>query len=345
MTPVARGKRTRQPSPDKFLTTPEAASIAARNGRSSSLLRSGASESGGSIVAEKSPEGNKRRKVVKKAELAVAEPEVGSEDEADAAEPEQSSLERTIIEVEENSRRLGETPIGKPQTRQSARKPESPLFLGGPDYSDDEAEQEEEPTPRPQPKQGVLGKVPVPPPPLEDEEEEVDEHLQEPTPKPQPKRKVLGKVPAPPPPLDEEEEEVDEYLLEGTPESDDRDFEEQEEQDEEEIQSPQLTKKPSKPTTAARHKPKSRSRARDEGEDEGPPTFPVAVYRLGKAQGSTLPAGSQRSGVNPVDVISQVATEIIDKFYQRLKSGSEKNAVESYKEELSLRFLELVSQA
>jgi hypothetical protein len=299
VTPVARGKRTRQPSPDKFLTTPEVARIAVRNGRSSSLVGGGATESGGSVV-EKGPAGNKRRKVTRGVERTLPELEVDSEDETEGSVAQQSSVETTVV-------------VGQEVQDKPIEKSNSPLFLVGPESSGEDWELEPE---------------------------------LDPTPKPQPKRKALGKRPAPPPIDEDEGEEVDEHLPPPTPEPEDRDFdaeeEEGEQEDDEELSS-RPTKRSAKSSIATRSKPKPRPRTTDEDSEGGPSTFPIIVHRLSKTQGSTLPAGSQRSGVNPVDVISQVATEIIDKLYQKLRAGAEKKAVEIFKEELNLRFLELVS--
>lgn len=160
---------------------------------------------------------------------------------------------------------------------------------------------------------------------------------------PKRKRQTVGKKPAPPRiPEDEEEgaggvseigEELDElYELE----------------EEDRNEPPQSRKRPSKPPSNHQPKPKSKPRRRaqpvtGEDDDEEPVfTFPVIVHRLSKSLGFTLPPGSQRGGVNPIDVINQVSVEIIDKYFLKAKSNTERKAVENFKEELSLRFLELV---
>ena len=190
-----------------------------------------------------------------------------------------------------------------------------------------------------------------------EEEEEEEEEAEEaepgpiqPKPAPQPKSKLAGKrAPSLP---ESEEEAVDESSQLGSREKDkDKQLsdEEQEGEDESGAEEParriaKRAPKASKPSAATRTKPKPRPpKDTDEYEHE-PTTFPVVVHRLAKGDaGTKLPAGSQRAGVNPVDVVSQVATELIDRFYQRLKSGAEKKAVESFKEELCLRLLELVN--
>lgn len=98
------------------------------------------------------------------------------------------------------------------------------------------------------------------------------------------------------------------------------------------------------PRTKAKPKPHRRAQRQDneDGDEATNFTFPVIVHRLGKSQVFTLPPGSQRGGVNPIDVISQVSMELVDKYFHKMKSSTERKAVESYKEELSLRFLELV---
>ena len=329
VTPVPRGKRTRQPSPGKFVNTPEEPT---RNGRSSSAVADEVPESETSTVIEKSPEGNKRRKVIKEIEASsdVGVVQDNNEDEDEEIVREQtmgrSMIEETADEEEEAEadETMLETPV---QNLDESRPPPNsspPLFLGGQDSSEEEEE--------------------------EAAVEEAEPGPIQPKPALQPKSKLAGKRA---PSLSESEEEVvDESSQLGSGEKDrDKQLsdEEQEDEDESGAEEParRITKKApkaSRPSAAARTKPKPRPpKDTDEYEHE-PTTFPVVVHRLAKGDaGTKLPVGSQRAGVNPVDVVSQVATELIDRFYQRLKSGAEKKAVESFKEELCLRLLELVN--
>ncbi|KAG0125059.1 hypothetical protein HOY82DRAFT_572466 [Tuber indicum] len=314
VTPVPRGKRTRQPSPGKFVNTPEEPTW---NGRSSSAAIDGVPESETSTVIERSPEGSKRRKVVKEVGASLDVGVVGGDDEDEIVGEqtiEQSVIEKTLDEEEEAGAdaTMLETPVQNLDKSQPPPNSSPPLFLGGQDSSEEEGEAEPgstQPKPQNPPKSELAGKRI--PPLLEPEEERVDENPQ------------LGSA----------EKGRDLQLSD----------EEQENEDESEAEepAPRVTKKASK-SIAARNKPKPKPPKDTDEYEHGPTTFPVVVHRLAKGGASAkLPAGSQRSGVNPVDVISQVATELIDKFYQRLKGGVEKKAVESFKEELSLRFLEL----
>ena len=324
VTPVPRGKRTRQPSPGKFVNTPEEPT---RNGRSSSAVADEVPESETSTVIEKSPEGNKRRKVIKGVEASsdVGVVQDNNEDEHEEMVGEQK-MERSMIEEtadeEEEAEADGTMLETLVQNSDESRPPPNsspPLFLGGQDSSEEEAEEAEpgpiQPKPAPQPSSKLASKrAPSLP---ESEEEAVDESSQ----------------------LGSREKDKDKQLSD----------EEQEGEDESGAEEParriaKRAPKASKPSAATRTKPKPRPpKDTDEYEHE-PTTFPVVVHRLAKGDaGTKLPAGSQRAGVNPVDVVSQVATELIDRFYQRLKSGAEKKAVESFKEELCLRLLELVN--
>jgi len=288
-------------------------------------------ESETSTVIEKSPEGNKRRKVIKEVEASsdVGAVQDNNEDEDEEMVGEQT-MERSMIEEtadEEEEAEADETMLETPvQNLDESRPPPNsspPLFLGSQDSSEEEEEAEAE---------------------------EVEPGPIQPNPVPQPKSKLAGKrAPSLP---ESEEEVVDEssQLRSGEKDKDKQlSDEEQEDEDESEAEEParriaKKTPKASRPSAAARTRPKPRlPKDTDEYEHE-PTTFPVVVHRLAKGDaGTKLPAGSQRSGVNPVDVVSQVATELIDRFYQRLKSGAEKKAVESFKEELCLSFLELVN--
>ncbi|RPA97373.1 hypothetical protein L873DRAFT_1129984 [Choiromyces venosus 120613-1] len=228
-----------------------------------------------------------------------------------------------------------ETPVQDLDGSQPPPYSSPPLFLGGQDSSseeEEEAEEQEEPDPEPTPQPKL---------------------------KPQPKSKPAGKraPPLPEPEEEEEEEDVDETPQPVSAEKDKNkqlSDEEREDESDSEVEEPtrRTTKKAPKATTTKKSsttvrssKPKPKPPKDTDEYEHGPTTFPVVVHRLAKAKGDAantkLPAGSQRSGVNPVDVISQVSTELIDKLYQRLKTSAEKKAVESFKEELSLRFLEL----
>ena len=325
MTPVPRGKRTRQPSPGKFMNTPEES---ARNGRSSSAAVDEVPESETSTVIEKSPERNKRRKVTKEvgASLDVEVVGVGNEDE-DLEMVEGQAMERSMIEETADEEEAGanetmpEIPVQDLDESQPPPNSSPPLFLGGQDSSEEE----------------------------EEEEEEAEHGPTQPEPIPQPKSKLAGK--RAPSLLEPEEGVVGESPQPGSGEKNkDQQLSDEEQENEDESgaeePAPRITRrnpKASRPA-AARAKPKPRPPKDTDEYEHGPTRFPVVVHRLAKGDaGTKLPAGSQRSGVNPVDVVSQVATELIDKFYQRLKSGAEKKAVESFKEELSLRFLELVN--
>lgn len=160
---------------------------------------------------------------------------------------------------------------------------------------------------------------------------------------PKRKRQTVGKKPAPLR-ISEDEEEGAGGVSEVGEELDELYELEEEGRNE----PPQSRKRPSKPPSNHQPKPKSKPRRRaqpvaGEDDDEEPVfTFPVIVHRLSKSLGFTLPPGSQRGGVNPIDVINQVSVEIIDKYFLKAKSNVERKAVENFKEELSLRFLELV---
>ncbi|KAH8144426.1 uncharacterized protein LAJ45_11594 [Morchella importuna] len=81
---------------------------------------------------------------------------------------------------------------------------------------------------------------------------------------------------------------------------------------------------------------------REEGETQ---TYPVIVHRLSKSASYALPPGSNRGGVNPVDVINQVAGEILDKYWEKYaKSNLEKRTIAAFKEEFSCRLLEVTDE-
>jgi len=300
-----------------------------RNGRSSSAAVDEVPESETSTVIEKSPEGNKRRKVTKEVETSLDVEGVRDDNEDEnggivwGQTTERSMIGGTADEEEAGAdETMLETPVQDLDRSQPPPNSSPPLFLGGQDSSEEEEEEEEEVEPRPT----------------------------QPGPAPQPKSKLAGK--RTPSLLELEEEVVDESPQSGSGKKDkDKQLSDEEQEDEDESgveeSAPRITKKPpkaSRKSAAARTKPKPRPPKDTDEYEHGPTTFPVVVHRLAKGDaGTKLPAGSQRSGVNPVDVVSQVATELIDKFYQKLKSGAEKKAVESFKEELSLRFLELVN--
>lgn len=80
-------------------------------------------------------------------------------------------------------------------------------------------------------------------------------------------------------------------------------------------------------------------------EDRETQTYPVIVHRLSKSASHALPPVSNRGGVNPVDVINQVAGEILDKYWEKYaKSNLEKKTIAAFKEEFSCRLLEVTDE-
>ncbi|KAL7275835.1 hypothetical protein RUND412_001216 [Rhizina undulata] len=320
ITPITRGKRTRQPSPDKFLTTPEVREI--EQGR-----RARKKSSGGSKNYDEDDEGNNT-------EVGQEPPMSGNlgdrnEEIVAVFSPVNGNKRRKLLNEVEGEMELGSALELEPELElvELELQPEPGLEA---EPESERIQQEIEATPKP--------------------EEAI--HIQQ----PRRKRQIEGKKPASPLFLPGDDEEEEEQLVDYS--DDEPDFDPDtvtedalgdEEENEEPLPTP-MRRKPAKPDkpSAKKHKQKPReqqaaSAAQNAEEDveEEAASFPVMVHRLSKVEGFTLASGSQRGGVNAIDVINQVFMEIIDRFFLKLKSNAEKKAVESFKEELGVRFVEL----
>lgn len=298
----------RQPSPDKFLVTPEAGI----NGK----MGGGILVDGGVVDTEdKDAEdaGNHTGEEGKEDDLTLQVVDDETEDETA-----QSVVEDATIEVEDE---LDNT-VGEDATVEEEDSESSAIAIKSPEN-------------RNKRRKVILEELHQKP-----EDAPLAEVGEPETPRPKLKRQTTGKKPAPPQiPEDEEEEEEEAADAESELQAEPSGLKVSGEGSR-----PQPRKIPAKPhaTTQPKPKTKPRRRAQRPDSDEPMPTFPVIVHRLGKSGTFALPPGSQRAGVNPIDVISQVSMEIIDRCFLKAKSNAERKAVESFKEELSLRFLELV---
>ncbi|RPB11424.1 hypothetical protein P167DRAFT_575437 [Morchella conica CCBAS932] len=107
-----------------------------------------------------------------------------------------------------------------------------------------------------------------------------------------------------------------------------------------------LSKSRKNSSTQPQKQPKPKqSKPRPPREEGKTQTYPVIVHRLSKSASYALPPGSNRGGVNPVDVINQVAGEILDKYWEKYaKSNLEKRTIAAFKEEFSCRLLEVTDE-
>lgn len=331
---MARGKRMRQPSPDKFLT-PQATDINVRVGRDL-FSDEGAAEA---EEAEMETEGEDVGDVTREVEEEEAEADTTLEVEelVDDETEDEGVVEDTTMEMEDATTEVEAEEVGDDTG-------------GVVDYSTIEDESEDpaiavkSPENRNKRRKVILEG-------LKSEPEDISLELtEEPvaaaeTPKPKRKQQITGKRPAPPH-IPEDEEDEDE-IIEQTPEPElELEAEPSElgvsEEGQDSHPNPHKTSAKSHATPQPRAKPKPHRRAQRQDNPEPLATFAITVHRLGKSGNFVLPPGSQRPGFNPIDVISQASMDCIDKSFPKLKSNTERKAVENFKEELGLRFLELV---
>lgn len=311
---MARGKRMRQPSPDKFLT-PQATGISGKVGVVETEYE-GTGDPTGEVVG-----GSEVEKEEKEVDTTLEVGGVVSDETDDESVAEDATIAMevdnkeelvegtTIEDVEEAEPEDPTIAIKSPENRNKRRK----VLLGpGPEIS---LELTEEPaadaeTPRPKRKQQTTGKRPAPPQIPEDEESEKDEN-----------------------------EAIAELELELEAEPSELGVSEEGQGSH---PKPHRISAKLHTTTRSNPKPKPHRLTQRQKNSEPSATFAITVHRLSKSSNFVLPPGSQRPGFNPIDVISQVSMDCIDKSFPKLKSNTERKAVENFKEELSLRFLELV---
>lgn len=318
---MARGKRMRQPSPDKFLT-PQATGI-------SKVGQDLSDEGVVETEAETGDEGTEdlTGEVVggdEEEEEVDTTLEVGGvvSDETD----DESVVEDAAIEMEDGG--VDDTEEVVEDTTIEEAEPEDPAIAI------------KSPENRNKRRKVILG--PEPEVPLELTEEPAADAA---TPRPKRKQQTTGKRPAPPQ-IPEDEEDEDETIDE-TPEPElglEAEPSELGVSEEGHNSHPKPRRISAKLHTTTRSKPKTKPHRRTQRQENPEPsaTFAITVHRLSRSGNFVLPPGSQRPGFNPIDVISQVSMDCIDKSFPKLKTNTERKAVENFKEELSLRFLELV---
>lgn len=396
-TPILRGKRTRQPSPDKFLTAPEADGIserrlntaAERRQEKLAMRQRGAGTrkiadigftiqplqpaAKAPILSEKESNEAEEQQLVEEIETQVQKQvlmendglggtsneggDAGTEKEGRSGrdgttegpnkEGEQQIIQDQVIEmeIEEPTQAAGESIIQQIVPRDSDRSQND--ALAAPIISSEnqnkrrkvmpEDEGESELTEGLQPVRNLAHNL------AEGGEREMPLEVG-----PKRKRQLVGKKPASPRvPIDEEDGEED-YQANGQgPEQEletTEDISDAEEEAESDTESrPKSRKSPSaQPPKQPKQKQSKPRLPREDGKTQ---TYPVIVHRLSKSASYKLPPGSNRSGVNPVDVINQVVGEILDKHWEKTaKSSHEKKAVAAFKEEFSCRLLEVTDE-
>lgn len=347
VTPVARGKRMRQPSPDKFLT-PEATGAS----RKVDLFTGGSAVEAGVDTGDEDT-GDITRGAVEDVTMAVGkvvvEGEEGEEEEEITLEVEGAvdyeTEDETMQEVIEDA--TTEMEDATMETEDEVEELDDTVGGAVEDTTIEDIEEDgpehptiaiKSPENRNKRRKVILEEFE-----LEPEDASLKEPVDVETPNLKRKRQTTGKKPAPSqaPEVEEDDEEAIEETSGSEPELGVGLGVPEEGQN----SHPQPRKIPTKPhaTTQLKPKPKPHRRAQRLSDDHEPlPPFTVEVHRLGKSGNFTLPPGSQRAGVNAIDVISQVSMEFINNCYPKLKSSTERKAVENFKEELGLRFLELV---
>lgn len=336
---MARGKRMRQPSPDKFLT-PQATGINGKVGWDLSPDE-GAAEAETEMETADEDIGDVTREVEEEEE----EEEVDTTLEVEELVDDETEDERVVVEDATVEMEDATTEVEVEEVEvDTGGAVENSTIEDVEDEPEDPAIAIKSPENRNKRRKVILEE-------LEPEPEDISfELIEEPvvdaeTPKPKRKQQITGKKPAPPH-IPEDEEDEDE-IIEQTPEPElELEVEPSELGVSEEGQDshPKPRKTSAKPhtTTQSRPKPKPHRRAQRQDNLEPLATFAITVHRLGKSGNFVLPPGSQRPGFNPIDVISQASMDCIDRSFPKLKSNTERKAVENFKEELGLRFLELV---
>lgn len=338
---MARGKRMRQPSPDKFLT-PQATDINVKVGRDL-FSDEGAAEA---AEAEMETEGEDVGDVTREVEEEEEEKEEADttlevEELVDDETEDEGVVEDATMEMEDA---ITEVEAEEVEDDTGGAVEYSTIEDAEEDEPEDPAIAIKSPENRNKRRKVILEE-------LKSEPEDISlEPTEEPvadaeTPEPKRKQQITGKRPAPPH-IPEDEEDEDE-IIEQTPEPElELEAEPSElgvsEEGQDSHPKPHKTSAKSHATTQPRAKPKPHRRAQRQENPEPLATFAITVHRLGKSGNFVLPPGSQRPGFNPIDVISQASMDCIDKSFPKLKSNTERKAVENFKEELGLRFLELV---
>lgn len=326
VTPVARGKRMRQPSPDKFLATQVGQDLSVEGVVVDMEVETedeGTGDLTGEVVRGDEEVEEEEEEVDTTLELGdvvsdesddenVVEDTTIEMEDGGVGDTEEVVEDTTVEDVEEAEPEDPAIAIKSPENRNKRRKvilepePEVSLELTKEPAADVE-------TPRPKRKQQTTGKRPAPPQIPEDEEDTEDEV------------EAIEEVPESELELEAEPPELG-VLEEG----------------QNSHPNPRRISAKLHTTTQSKPKPKPHRRTQRQENSEPSATFAITVHRLNKSGNFVLPPGSQRPGFNPIDVISQVSMDCIDKSFPKLKSSTERKAVENFKEELSLRFLELV---